>query len=163
MSLKQEIQSSLREAMQQKDVNQVSVLRMLLAAVLTKEKEKRAKLSKAGAKLEQLDELSKLDEKEILSVISSEAKKRKDSIEQYKKGGRKDLADQEEKELGILNNYLPEPMDKKEIKKIVEAKIKELGATSPQDIGRVMGQVMPALNDRADGGLVKRIVEEELA
>ncbi len=86
MSLKETIQTDLKKAMRSRDSLKLSVLRMVIAAVFNKEKEKRAKLSKQGQELSKLDEMSKLMDKEVMEVISSEAKKRKDSIEQYQKG-----------------------------------------------------------------------------
>lgn len=162
MSLKEKIQSNIKEAMSEKDALRVSVLRMIMAAVFNKEKEKRGKLSKNEDELEKLDELSRLTDEEIVEVISSEVKKRKDSIEQYEKGNRQDLADQEKKELKILTAYLPEQMGEEEVRKLVKEKIEELGASGPKDTGRVMGAVMPQLKGKADGALINRIVQEEL-
>ncbi len=161
MSLKEKIQTDIKKAMQEKGQLKVSVLRMLMAAVFNKEKEKRAKLSKTE-EIEKLDELSKLTDEETMEAISSEAKKRKDSIEQYKKGNRQDLADQEKKELEILTTYLPEQMPEEEVRKIVKEKINEIGASTPQDTGKVMGAVMSELKGKAEGGLVNKIVQEEL-
>lgn len=162
MSLKEKIQADIKKAMQARDQLKVSVLRMLMAAVFNKEKEKRAKLSKSGEDLEKLDKLSKLTDEETTEVISSEAKKRKDSIEQYEKGNRQDLADQEKKELKILVSYLPEQMSEEEISKLVKEKIEELGASGPKDTGKVMGALMTQLKGKADGNLVNKIVQEEL-
>ena len=161
MSLKEKIQTDIKKAMQQKDDLQVSVLRMLMAAVFNKEKEKRAKLSKTE-EFEKLDELSQLTDEETIEVISSENKKRKDSIEQYEKGNRQDLADKEKKEMEILMDYLPEQMSEEEIRKIVKEKIEELGASTPQDIGKVMGALMPQLKGKAEGTMVNKIIQEEL-
>jgi uncharacterized protein YqeY len=161
VSLKEKIQIDLKKALQEKDELRVSVLRMLMAAIFNKEKEKRAKLSKTE-EVEKLEELSKLTEEEVLEVISSEAKKRKDSIEQYEKGNRQDLADQEKKELEILMDYLPEQMSEEEIRKLVKEKIADLGASGPQDIGKVMGALMSQLKGKAEGGIVNKIVQEEL-
>lgn len=166
MSFKKKIQADIKKAMQDKDVLKVSVLRMAMANILNKEKEKRAKLNKAGdlpaGGEDKLDELSQLTDEEIIEVISSEAKKRKDSIEQYQKGNREDLAEQEKKELDILNDYLPEQMDEEEIRKIVKQKIEELGASAPQETGKVMGAIMPQLKGKADGNVISKIVQEEL-
>jgi uncharacterized protein YqeY len=162
MSLKEKIQTDVKKAMQEKDALRVSVLRMLRAAIFNKEKEKRAKLSKTEEKLEKLDELSKLTDEETNEVISSEVKKRKESIEQYEKGNRQDLADQEKKELEILMKYLPEQMSEEEIRKLVKEKIEEMGASGPKDTGKVMGAVMPQLKGKADGNVVNKIVQEEL-
>jgi len=162
MSIKTTIQSNIKIAMQEKKVEELSVLRMVMAAILNKEKEKRSKLNKDGEEESKLDEMSKLKDEEILDVISSEAKKRKDSIEQYEKGNRQNLADQEKRELEILTEYLPEQMSEEEVKKIIIEKIKEVGAIGPQDIGKVMGVIMPILKGKADGGMVNNIVQEEL-
>ncbi|NQV00696.1 MAG: GatB/YqeY domain-containing protein [Parcubacteria group bacterium] len=162
MSIKETIQLNIKKAMTEKNALIVSVLRMIMAAVFNKEKEKRAKLSKNEEELEKLDELSKLTNEEILEVISSEAKKRKDSIEQYEKGDRNDLAEQEKKELEILMEYMPEQMNEDEIRKIVKSKIEELGISGPQETGKVMGAVMPEFKGKADGNIVNKIVQEEL-
>ena len=162
MALKEKIQEDIKKAMMGKRTLEVSVLRMAMAAIQNKEKEKRAKLGKEGESLEKLDQLSKLNDEEAQDVISSEAKKRKDSIEQYQKGNRQDLADQEKEELKILREYLPEQMPEDEVRKIIKEKIEELGASGSQDTGKVMGAVMPQLKGRADGGLVSKIVQEEL-
>ena len=162
MMLKETIQLNIKKAMIAKDALTVSVLRMIMAAVFNKEKEKRNKLSKSEEELEKLDELSKLTDEEILEVISSEAKKRKDSIEQYEKGDRNDLAEQEKKELEILMEYMPKQMDEDEIRKIVKSKIEELGVSNSQETGKVMGAVMPEFKGKADGNIVSKIVQEEL-
>ncbi len=146
MSLKEKIQSDIKKAMIARRPLEVSVLRMLMAAILNKEKEKKIEL----------------EDQETLEVALSEAKKRKDSIEQYQKGNRQDLVDQEKEELEILNQYLPEQMSEEEIRKIVKEKVKEISASGPQETGKVMGAVMPQLKGKADGGLVGKIVQEEL-
>lgn len=161
MSLKQKIQTDLKKSLQDKDVLRCSVLRLLNAAILNKEKEKRAKLSKTE-EIEKLTELSQLTDEEVIEVISSEVKQRKDSIEQYEKGHRQDLAEPEKKELEILMEYLPEQMSEEEIKKLVKETIAKLGASSPRDTGKVMGALMPQLKGKAEGGLVSKIVQEEL-
>jgi hypothetical protein len=162
VSLKEKIQADIKKAMQDKDQIRVSVLRMVLAAVFNKEKEKRMKLAKSGEEIEKLEEMSKLTDEEVITVISSEAKKHKDSIEQYQKGNRPDLVEQEQKELEILEEYLPEQMSEDEIRKLAKEKIDQLGASGLQDTGRVMGALMAQIKDKADGSLVSRIVQEEL-
>ncbi len=162
MALKEKIQSEIKQAMTEKKSLEVSVLKMLMAAIQNKEKEKRAKLSKEEKDAEKLEELSQLNDEEILEVISSEVKKRKDSIEQYQKGNRDDLVKQEKEELGILAEYMPEQMPEEEIRKIVKKKIEELGASGPQETGKVMGAVMPELKGKAEGGIISKIVQEEL-
>jgi len=162
MCIRDRIQADIKKAMPEKDQLKVSVLRMLMAAVFNKEKEKRAKLSKTEEELEKLDELSKLTDEEVIEMISSENKKRQDSIEQYERGNRQDLADQEKKESEILVKYLPEQMPEEEIKKLVQQKIEEIGASDSKDIGKVMGAIMPQLKGKTDGTTVNKIVQEEL-
>lgn len=160
--IKDKIKEDIKKAMQEKDELKLSVLRMVSSAVFNKEKDNRAKLSKAGEEESKLDEMSKLTEEEVIEVVSSEVKKRKDSIEQYEKGGRSDLAENEKKELEILMEYMPEQMGEDEIRKIVKEKIEELGISSPQETGKLMGAVMPQLKGKTDGNIVGKIVQEEL-
>lgn len=162
MSLKETLQLEIKTAMQKKEAQKLSVLRLVLAAVLNKEKKKRSILSKQEDNLSKLEEASQLTDEEVLEVITSEVKKRKDSIEQYEKGNRQDLADQEKSELEILKEYLPEQMGEDEIRKIIAEKIQEIGAGGPQDTGQVMGAVMGQLKGKVDGGMVNKIVQEEL-
>jgi len=154
MNLKEKIKSDLNFALKEKKEAEVSVLRQLLAAVLNKEKEKRYK-SKEEKDIQLTDE-------EITEVISSEAKKRKESIEGFEKGNRQDLAEKEKKELEILKKYLPEQMSQDEIKKLAEEAIKKVGAKEQKDMGRVMAELMPKTKGRADGSLVSKIVKEIL-
>lgn len=163
MSLKQTIKDNTKNAMIEKDALKVSVLRMLSAAILNKEKEKRGKLVKEGKEDEALEKESQLSDEEVMEVINSEAKKRKDSIEQYEKGNRSDLADQEKKELEILSKYLPEQMGEEEIRKIIKDKLTELKIDSLQEKGKLMGALMPQFKGKADGNLVNKIVEDELS
>lgn len=165
-SLREKIQEQVREALKNKEQLKLSVLRMLLAAIFNKEKEKRAKLSKTEnlsvdgeAKLA---ELSKLNDTEVLETIASEVKKRKDSIEQFEKGGRPELAEQEKKEMEILAAYLPEQLSEEEIRNLVQEKISQIGASGPKEAGKVMAALMPQVKGKADGGLVSKIVQEEL-
>ncbi len=161
--IKEKIQDDVKSALQNKDPLRVSVLRMMMAAIFNKEKEKRSKLSKTEEKIEILEEKSKLSDEEVLEVIYSEVKKRKDSIEQYQKGNRQDLVEKEEEELKILMEYLPKQMEEEEIRKIVKNKIQELGASSPQDMGKVIGAVVFQLKGKAEGGVISKIVREELS
>lgn len=162
MSLREKIQTDIKRAMQEKNAVKVSVLRMVMAAVFNKEKEKRNKLSKSGEEPSKLDELSQLTDDEVTEVISSEAKKRKESIEQYTKGDRQDLAEKEEQELELLSEYMPEQIPEDEVRKIVKQKIEELGISGPQETGKLMGAIMPQLKGRVDGKVVSKIVQEEI-
>lgn len=160
MSLKETIQNDVKKAMMDKDTLKVSVLRMVLAAISNREKDKRGKLAKEG--VEDLEKESLLTDEEVLEVLSSEVKKRRDSIEQYEKGGRKDLVEQEQKEVEVLQSYLPEQMSEEEIRKIVKEKIAETGVSGPKEMGKLMGALMPLVKGKADGKLVSKIVQEEL-
>jgi len=162
MALKQQIQTDLKEALKRKEVFLCGVLRFLNAIIKNKELEKRAKLAKTEP-IEKLEEMSQLTDDEIIEVISSEIKKRKESITQFEKGGRIDLAQQEKKELEILMDYMPKQMTEEEIRKLVKETIKKLEIKSPKDIGKVMAVLMPQVKGRAEGGLVNKIVQEELS
>ena len=128
-----------------------STLRMLLAEMANKEKDKQYK------KKESLTEEEKID------IISSEAKKRKDSINEFEKGNRQDLADKEKLELEVLQKYLPEQLSEEDIRKIVEETIKEVSAETMQDFGKIMGALMPKVKGKADGNMVSKIVKELLS
>lgn len=147
---KTQLQEELKQAMLAKDEVKKSVLRMLLSAINYYE------IQKGGAGYEATDE-------DVLAVVQKEVKQRKDSIEQFTAGNRKDLADKETGELKLLENYLPEQMSEEEIKKLVDEAIAQTGASSPADMGKVMGALMPKTKGKADGGLVSKIVKEKLS
>lgn len=146
MTLKERIETDLVESLKSKNELKSSVLRMLKNALNNKEKDKKEQLT----------------EEEIAEVVSKEIKQRKESIEEYRKGQRPELAEKEEKESKILSKYLPEQLSEQEIKKIVKEAISKTGAGGPQDMGKVMGMVMPQIKGKADGGLVSKIVQEKL-
>jgi len=169
--LKEKITSDIKQAMIEKQELLLLVLRGINAAIHNKEIEKRTKLSKTSAfaeasadkeKMAKLEEQSKLSDEEIIDVISSEAKKRRDSILEFGKGGRQDLVDKETKELEIIKKYLPEQMSEDAIKEIVKKAIEETGAAGPKDTGKVMAKIMPQVKGKADGGVVSKIVGELL-
>lgn len=164
MVLKGNIREDLKEAVKNREELKSSVLRLLLAAIFNKEKEKRYKLSKEKPELsgEELEEESQLNDEEVIDVISSEAKKRKESIVEFGKGKRMDLVEKEKKELEILEKYLPEQMSEEEIKKLVKEAIEKTGAKEMKDMGKVMAELMPKVKGKADGSLVSRIVKDLL-
>ncbi len=162
MTLKEKISQDFKEAFKAKEEQKVSVLRLLNSSIKNKELEKRIKLSKTITDEAELSRQCQLADEEVLSVIGSEAKRRKDSIEQYNQGGRPELAAQEEEEYQILAAYLPVQMTEEEIRKEVVSAIKESGATSAQDMGKIMKVLMPKVKGKSDGGLVNKIVKEEL-
>ena len=153
MSLKERIGEEMKAAMKSGDKDRVGVLRMLRARVLEVEVAAR---EKQGRDHEAADE-------EVVAVISSYAKQRRDSIEAYRSGGREDLAAREEAELKIVQEYLPKPLTPDEIRAIVAGAIAEAGAKSAKDMGAVMKLVMPRLKGSADGKQVQEIVRSLLS
>ena len=170
MTLKEKIQEDLKKALKEKKEVELSTLRMLLAAIFNKEKEKRyiliqkkpeiniEELKKESPEYKELEEESFLDDKEVIGVISSEVKKRKESILAFEKGKREDLVEKEKKELEVLKRYLPEQLPEEVIKKLAQETIGEIGAQEIKDMGRVMKELMPKIKGRADGNLVGKIV-----
>jgi uncharacterized protein YqeY len=144
--LAKRIQEDLKEAVRAQDRPRVSTLRMLLSAL-------------KNAELEEREELS--DEKE-LAVVASYARRVRESIDEYSKGEREDLVAKERSELDIVMRYLPEQMNDDDIRAESMKVIAELGASTPRDIGRVMGEMMKRFKGRVDGGAVNRIVVELL-
>ncbi|MEK7502768.1 MAG: GatB/YqeY domain-containing protein [Patescibacteria group bacterium] len=146
---KKDLQEELKQSMLVKNEVKTSVLRMVLSAINYHE------IQKGGAGYEATEE-------DVMSVIQKDAKQHNDSIEQFKNAGRQDLVDKETRELEILKNYLPQQMSEDEIKKLVEDAISQTGAKSIQDIGKVMGALMPKVKGKADGSLVSKIVKDLL-
>ena len=110
----------------------------------------------------QIDKGKDLTKQESIQILQSSAKQLKDSIKQYKKGGRDDLADIEAFELKLINKYLPKQLSEDEIRSLIQKTIKSCGTTSMQDMGKIMGIVMKELMGTADGKIVQKIVQEEL-
>ncbi len=162
--LRQKIQEELRGALKEKKEVKLSTLRMLSAAIVNKEKEKRYKISKRKPELteKEIEKESQLIDEEVIEVISSEAKKRKEAILEFEKGGREDLVKKEKSELAILEKYLPEQLSEEDIKKIVKEAIEKTGAKEIKEIGKVMAELMPKVKGKADGSLVSKIVKELL-
>ena len=146
MNLKQKLETDLKQAIRAKDVLRRSVFRLLMAAI------KNAEIARRGS----------LEDSDILGVIAKEAKQRQESIEAFKQGNRPDLVAQEEAELAVLTEYLPEPLTSEEI--IAEARrvIAEVGAQGPRDKGKVMPQLIARLKGRADGKEINAAVTELL-
>lgn len=146
---KANLQEQLRQSMLAKDELKTSVLRMLLSAINYYE------IQKGGAGYE-------ASEEDILSVISSQAKQRRDSIVEFEKAGRKELVEKETKELEILQKFLPAQMEEKEVEKLVTEAISQTGAKTISDMGKVMGVLMPKVKGKADGNLVNQLVKNKL-
>jgi uncharacterized protein YqeY len=147
MSLCEQFQTDLRQAMKSGDKIRLATLRLLTAAI------KNRQIDKGGA----------LDDVEALDVIRLATKQRREAIALARQYGRADIAQQEEQELAILEAYLPEQLSTDDLIQRIDAVIQELGATSDKDLGRVMRVVMPAVKGRADGATVNRLVRERLA
>jgi hypothetical protein len=164
MSLKDKIQQDLNAAIREKKEVEVLVLRLIMAALLNKEKEKRFKTSKEKPDISEADLVkeSQLTDDEAMAVISAEAKKRKEAIVEYEKGKRKDLAEKEKRELEVLQEYLPEQVSEEELKELVKEAIDKAGAKEMRDFGKIMTELMPKIQGRADGALISRIAKELL-
>src|SRR6478752_4307978 len=133
--LKEKIQADTVSALKAKNQELVEVLRMLSSAVSAKEKEKRYILAKEGVAEAELAEKSVMTDEEVITVVSSEIKKRKDAIALYEQGGRPELAEKEKKEIEMLKGYLPEQLSPEELKGIVEQSVKNVGAKEMKDMG----------------------------
>lgn len=146
---KQKLQEELKQSMLAKDELRTSVLRLLISAIGYYETQK------GGAGYEATPE-------DVLSVIQSQAKQRRDSIEEYKKADRAELADKEQEELDILQTFLPEQMGESEVQTIVDQTISEIGASSIQDMGKVMGALNAKLKGKTDMAVVSNLVRQKL-
>jgi uncharacterized protein len=148
VALIDEVSTAIADAMRRQDAARLSALRMLKAALMNREVEK----SRA------------LDAAESLQVVTSLVKQRRDSIEQFQKGGRQDLVDKETAEIAILEHYLPPPIDPAAVERAVADAIAETGAASPRDMGRVMKAAMARLSGQTvDGRVVNELVRKKLA
>ncbi len=149
MQLFEEINNDLKQAMREKKALDLSVLRMLVSSLQNK------KIS-LGKDAELSDEI-------VTEVVKSEIKKRKDSILSYRDGGRDDLAEAEEKEISIIEKYMPEQMSQEELEKVVKEVIDSMGEVGPGDFGKVMGAVMGRVKGKADGTMVSGAVKQLLS
>lgn len=145
--LKETLEKDLIEAMKTHNEEKTLVLRMIKSALQNKEIEKK----------------QDLDETDILSLIQNQIKSRRDSIEMYKKGGREELAEKEQKEIDLLTPYLPEQMSENDVRVAVKKAIANTGANQVSDMGKVMGVVMNELKGKADGSMISKIAKEELS
>ena len=149
MKLLETINEDLKQAMRQKQELELSALRMLLSALKNKA------ISMGVGTV--------LSDEEVVAVISSEVKKRKDSIELYEKGGRQDLADHEKQEIEILQKYMPEQLGEEQIESAVREVVAGMGEVGMSDFGKVMGQSMARLKGQANGDQVGAIVKKVLS
>lgn len=160
--LKEQLQKELNEALKARDQLRRSVLGLLMTAIKNRELAKRQQLTKTVTEIPELEKQSQLTDDEVLEVIASEVKKRKEAIEQFKTGGREELAQKEKSEMDILVVYLPEQVSEEEVRAEVQKIIAELNAQGPKDMGQVIGAVMAKLKGRVDGGTVSKIAKELL-
>jgi uncharacterized protein YqeY len=147
VTLVEELEEEVREAMKARDEERRDALRLIVASLKSAEKDLQRPLS----------------EDEELQVLQRERKKRVEAAEAFRGAGREEQAEKEEAELEILEEFMPEPLSEDELERIVDDAIAENGATSLRDMGRVMADVMPQVAGRADGSAVSTIVREKLA
>ncbi|MDX1455046.1 MAG: GatB/YqeY domain-containing protein [Gammaproteobacteria bacterium] len=146
MSLKETILNDVKTAMKAGEKDKLGVLRMLTAAIKQRE----------------VDERIELDDTQVLAIVEKSIKQRKESIKQYVDGGRQELADKEQAEIDILQPYLPEQLSAEELGKLVDEAIAASGASEMKDMGKVMGQLKPKIQGKADMGDVSAMVKAKL-
>ena len=149
MSLKDKLTADMKDAMKAREAGKLrlSVIRLVRGAIRQQE----------------IDGQKELSDEDVLGVISKEGKQRRDSIEDFQKGGRDDLVAEAEAEIAVLMEYLPQQLSEDEVRNLVKEAIAASGAASPKDMGKVMKELMPKVKGRADGKLVNGIVKELLA
>jgi hypothetical protein len=146
MTLKERVQDDMKAAMRAKDAARLSAIRLLLAALTQKEVDERLQLADA----------------DVLAIIEKMVKQRRESIAQFEKAARQDLADQEKFEIGVLTAYLPQQMGEAEVAQAIAAAVSEAGASGVKDMGKVMALLKPRLAGRADMGKVSGLVKAKL-
>ena len=147
MSLKQQLTDDMKAAMKSGDKHTLGVVRLIKAAVQQKE----------------VDERIELDDTAVVAVLDKMVKQRKDSVTQFEAANREDLAVIERDEIVVIDQYLPAKLGEAEIVAAIQAAIAETGATTPADIGKLMGALKPRLAGQADMGLVSKLVKQQLA
>lgn len=151
MSLKDRIGEDIKSAMKAKDKIRLETVRSIKKVILEKEVALRPK----GQDI--------LTEEQEIELLSQQAKQRRDSIEQYRNGGREDLAEKEAQELAIIETYLPKQLSDEEVNSVLDEIITSVGATSAKDLGKVMGVAMKQLKGKADGKKIQAMVKEKLS
>jgi uncharacterized protein YqeY len=147
MKLRETILSDLKEAMKSKDPLKVDTLRLIVSEIKNRE----------------IDLHEELKDEAITSILATQIKKRKEAAEMFEKGGRTDLKEKEEKEMTIIQVYLPEQVSEEELRQRIQAVIAETGAQSPKDMGKIMKVVVPEFKGKAEGDQIRSIVTELLA
>ncbi|WJH33028.1 GatB/YqeY domain-containing protein [Paenibacillus aurantius] len=146
MSLNERLNEDMKQAMRSQDKFKLSVIRMVRSAIKNIE----------------IDQRKTLDDNEVLEILSREIKQRRDSLQEFDKAGRDDLAETVKAEIAIIAKYLPEQLSEEEVRTIVQQTIQEVGASSKADMGKVMSALMPKVKGRADGKLVNQLVQQNL-
>ena len=146
MTLKEQLTEDLKDAMRQGDALRRSTIRFVLSAIHNDEIARQTDLDEAG----------------VIQVLTKQAQQRRDSIESFKGADRQDLVDKEQSELDIIAAYLPEQMSEDEVKALVKQALVDSGATGPQDMGKVMKELMPKTRGKADGKMVSSLANEAL-
>ncbi|AIF43389.1 MULTISPECIES: GatB/YqeY domain-containing protein [Virgibacillus] len=147
MTLLEQLNQDMKQAMKNKDKETLSVIRMVKASLQNES----IKLGKDS-----------LTEDEELTILSREVKQRKDSLQEFKSAGRDDLVEKLEREINILQEYMPKQLTTEELEAIVQSTIQEVNATSKKDMGKVMSAVMPKVKGKADGSQINKIVQKQL-
>ncbi|NDV12025.1 GatB/YqeY domain-containing protein [Crenobacter caeni] len=147
MTLKQQINDDMKQAMKARDSVRLGAIRLLMAAIKQKE----------------VDEQVELDDTAVTAVIDKMIKQRRDSVAQYKAGGREDLVEAESAEIDVLSGYMPQPLSEAEIAALIEQAVADSGAAGMQDMGKVMALLRPKLAGRADMAAVSALIKARLA
>ncbi|MBT8117434.1 MAG: GatB/YqeY domain-containing protein [Gammaproteobacteria bacterium] len=146
MSLKDRIQQDMKDAMRAKEKSRLGTIRLILAAIKQRE----------------VDERIELDDTQVIAVLDKMTKQRRESISQFEPAGRDDLVAQENAELEIIRPYLPEALGEDELNALIDAAMEATGASSIKDMGKVMGQLKPKIQGRADMGAVSALIKSRL-
>ena len=145
--LKERLQANLKTAMKEKDTFKRDVIRFVMSAI----------------KQIEVDERKELTDADIEAILVKQIKQRNDAIEQFRKGGRDDLVEKNEKELEVLQSYLPEPMSEEEVREVLKEIVAETGASSMKEMGKVMGAAKAKIGSRAEGRVINQIAKELLS
>ncbi len=145
--MKNRILEDLKLAMKAQDKEKLSVVRMVKGAI----------------QMEELNKKHELSDDEVIAIISKQIKSRKEAILEFEKANRNDLVEQNQKEIEILNTYMPEQLSEEEINKVIDEAFNKINPTSERDMGKIIGSISPILKGKADMGNVSKIVKERLS
>ena len=145
--MRERILTDIKNAMKSQDKFRLTVLRML----------------KGAMQLEEINKKRELNDDEVIAIVSKQIKTRKESVAEFGKGGRADLVDQTNREIEILNEYMPEQLSEEEVMAIIDRVMKEVNPTSVKDMGKVMAAITPLVKGKADMGSINKIIRERLS